>query len=100
MRSALIATVERMKPIEDGVGPESPAALQYRILQEEYLQGLLNKQIMTRHSISEGTFNRNRRQAIRMLAEELAKQEQLLSKEKVAAFGGSGASFGSQHRLE
>jgi len=100
MRSLLISTIERMKPIDDGAGAESPAALQYRILHEEYLQGLLNKQIMTRHSISEGTFNRNRRQAIRMLADELAKQEQLLSKQKVAAFGAPSASFGSQQPLE
>jgi hypothetical protein len=90
IRAVLISGIERLKPLDGDTGPESPAALQYHILHEEYLQGLLNKQIMTRHSISEGTFNRNRRQAIAMLAEELERQEQLVSREKVAASGTSG----------
>jgi len=94
MRSVLISGIERLKPLDGDTGPESPAALQYYILREEYLQGLLNKQIMVRHSISEGTFNRNRRQAIAMLAEELDRQEQLASREKMAAFGSSVASSG------
>jgi hypothetical protein len=94
LRSVLVSGIERLKPIDDDVGPESPAALQYNILREEYLQGLLNKQIMVRHSISEGTFNRNRRQAIAMLAEEIERQEQLLVRDRAAAFGGSGARTG------
>jgi hypothetical protein len=87
LRSVLISGIERLKPLDGNVGMEAPAALQHHILHEEYLQGLLNKQIIARHNISEGTFNRNRRQAIAMLAEELAEQEELLSKERMAAFG-------------
>lgn len=94
-RSVLIACVERLKPLDGNVALEAPAALQYHILREEYLQGLLNKQIMARHSISEGTFNRNRRLAIATLAEELAKQEQLLSEDKVAVFGVSRTVLGA-----
>ncbi len=53
--------------------------MQYHILREEYVQGLPNKHIMTRHSISEGTFHRNRREAITILARELEEQESLQS---------------------
>ncbi len=74
LREVLTAAIERLKPPEgDGIG--APGALQYHILREEYLQGLLNKQIMGRHSISEGTFHRNRRQAILTISRELETQE-------------------------
>jgi hypothetical protein len=78
LRDILTAAIEQLKP-PDGDGIGAPAALQYHILREEYLQGLLNKQIMARHSISEGTFNRNRRQAIATLSRELENQERRLA---------------------
>ena len=87
MRSVLIASLERLKPLDGNVALDAPAALQYHILQEEYLQEMQNKHIIARHSIGEGTFNRNRRQAVAALAEDLAKQEQLLSRDRVAVFG-------------
>jgi hypothetical protein len=73
VREVLAEAIERLKP-PDGV----PEALQFHILREEYLLGRPNKQIMTRHSISEGTFHRNRRRAIAVLAVELARQEEQL----------------------
>jgi hypothetical protein len=94
MRGVVIAALERLKPADEGPGHESPAALQYRILEQEYLKGLQNKQIMVLQSIGEGTFNRNRRQAIRMLADELAQQEELLSQRKMAASGVRSTSSG------
>jgi hypothetical protein len=69
----LAEAIERLKP-PDGV----PEALQFHILREEYLLGRPNKQIMTCHSISEGTFHRNRRRAVAVLAVELARQEEQL----------------------
>jgi hypothetical protein len=84
LREVLVAAIERLKPLDGDHGIGSPAALQYNILREEYLQGLLNKQIMTRHSISEGTFNRNRRQAIWTLAQELQSREERLARETIA----------------
>jgi hypothetical protein len=81
MRSVLVSGIERLKPLDRDVGIESPAALQYHILREEYVQGLQNKNIMARHSIGEGNFNRNRRAAISVLAEELRHQEQLAVQE-------------------
>ncbi|MEA2641212.1 MAG: hypothetical protein QOF51_2606 [Chloroflexota bacterium] len=77
LREAIVAAIERLKP-DEAVAAGSPGALQYTILREEYLQGLLNKQIMARHALSEGTFARNRRQAIAGLARELQEQEQRL----------------------
>jgi hypothetical protein len=81
LRELLTAAIERLKPSDGNVGIGSPAALQYHILHEEYLQGLLNKQIMARHSISEGTFHRNRRQAIWTLAHELKTCEEQLAQQ-------------------
>jgi hypothetical protein len=95
VRSVLISGIERLKPLDGDTGSESPAALQYHILQEEYMHGLLNKQIMIRHSISEGTFNRNRRAAIEMLAVELNRQEQLVSRDKMAVSGSTAMPSGS-----
>ena len=95
MRTILVSAIERLKPIDGNVGMEAPAALQYHILREEYVQDLQNKQIIGRHNLSEGTFNRNRRQAIAMLAEDLANQEQMHARESVAAFGTPRTSFGS-----
>ena len=80
LREVLVLAIERLKPPERDTAPGSPSALQYHILREEYVQELPNKHIMTRHSISEGTFHRNRRSAISLLARELAKQEDLLSR--------------------
>ncbi len=78
LRGVLACGIARLRPPEGG-GIGAPGALQYHILHEEYLVGLLNKQIMARHSISEGTFHRNRRQAIVSLARELDDQEKRLS---------------------
>jgi len=76
LREILTVAVERLKPPDGEAGLSAPAALQYHILREEYVQGLPNAQIMIRHSISEGTFHRNRREAVAILARELAEQEE------------------------
>lgn len=79
LREVLVSAIERLKPPDGGSGFDAPGALQYNILREEYLQGMPNKQIMVRHSISESTFHRNRREAISILARELGEQEARLS---------------------
>jgi hypothetical protein len=76
LREILARAIERLKPPDRLPALGAPEALQYHILREEYLLGRPNKQIMTRHSISEGTFHRNRRRAIAILAHELAQEEQ------------------------
>ena len=84
LREVLVEAIEGLKPADGDVGIGSPGGLQYNILREEYLQGLLNKQIMARHSVSEGTFHRNRRQAIWTLAQELQGREERLARPLVA----------------
>ncbi|MBI2887362.1 MAG: hypothetical protein HYY02_09150 [Chloroflexi bacterium] len=54
-------------------------ALQYHILREEYVLGMSTRHIMVRHSVSESTFHRYRRDAIVALAGEMARQEELIS---------------------
>ena len=88
LREALTAAIERLKPADGDAGALTPGALQYSILREEYLQGMPNKQIMTRHSISESTFHRNRREAIGILAREFSRQEDLLSHAEVDSSSG------------
>jgi hypothetical protein len=80
LREVLALAIERLKPADGEAGLGAPAALQYHIVREEYLLGMLNKQVMIRHSISEGTFHRNRRRAIEILAQELGKHEDLLAR--------------------
>jgi len=75
LRESLLQAIERLKPAGDAGPLLSPGAVQYEILREEYLLGRPNKQIMTRLNVSESTFHRNRRDAIAILARELANQE-------------------------
>jgi hypothetical protein len=82
LREAVVEAIERLKPPDRETGLGAPAALQYHILREAYVQGLPNKQVMTRHSISESTFHRNRREAVAILARELARQEDLLGRSR------------------
>jgi len=80
LRDVLAAAIDRLKPSDVAARRDAPGALQYNILREEYLLGLPNVHVMTRHSIGEGTFNRHRRQAIGALARELRRQEELLAR--------------------
>jgi hypothetical protein len=98
IRTILADAIERLRP------PDSPyrvtGAVQYLILREEYLLGFLNKHIMARHDLSEGTFNRNRRDAVAVLAEDLYSRELLLST-ATRPEGASGYwSNASDHRLQ
>ena len=49
---------------------------QYLVLYEAYVLGELNRDIMSKLYISEGTFNRTRRRAIRGVAKALQEMEQ------------------------
>jgi hypothetical protein len=80
LRTAVVEAVERLRPADPN-DPGAPAALQYHILHEAYVLGRPNKQIMARRGISEGTFHRNRREAVGVLARELIGQEERLPSE-------------------
>lgn len=77
LRATLLQTIDSLKP--STAEALSPAALHHEILREEYVDGIPNRQIMLRHSISESTFHRIRRDAILILARELSEQEDLLA---------------------
>ncbi|MEO6398046.1 MAG: hypothetical protein ABIP13_06225 [Tepidiformaceae bacterium] len=84
LRAALIAGIERLKDA-GGVGAMDGGHVRYVILYDEYVLGRPNNQIMARHSISESTFHRYRREAIRALASELERGEEILSREQAAS---------------
>jgi hypothetical protein len=65
---------ESMETLRLASGDE-PGALQYAILHSEYVLGLPNGAIMSRHSVSESTFHRSRRAGVRALANELYARE-------------------------
>ena len=81
LRTALVEAIERLKPRDPDATPGAPAALQYYVLHEAYVLGLPTRAITTRRGISESTFHRNRREAVAILARELARQEERLHSE-------------------
>lgn len=78
VRDGLLRTLERLRPT--GAEPRGDAAASHRewyaylILRESYVEGIPNRDTMNRLAISEGTYNRTRRQALRGLARDLATQ--------------------------
>jgi len=76
VHAVMLEALEKMRP-----GPEVPREpaprewYSYVILREAYVNGVQNRDIMSRLYISEGTFNRTRRSAIRSLARTLAEME-------------------------
>ncbi|MFQ5858935.1 MAG: hypothetical protein ACE5LU_25325 [Anaerolineae bacterium] len=55
---------------------------QFVILHDSYVSGKLNRDIMSRLYISEGTFNRTRRRAVRGVAKVLQEMEQAARERK------------------
>ena len=75
LRNELDQAIERLRPA-GGVRPSPGTSniggwLHYLVLKEAYADGRLNKQVMQRYALSEGTFHRARRRAIDALAEDL-----------------------------
>jgi hypothetical protein len=81
LREVVVAAVDRLKPVDaDG----SPRALQYAVLHEEYVLGRTITAIALRHSVSEQTVFRRRREGIAALAVELRQGEERLAHTKPA----------------
>jgi hypothetical protein len=77
LRQELEQSIERLRPGGARPSPGSSALggwLHYLILKEAYADGRLNKQIMQRYALSEGTFHRARRRAIDAVAADLAQR--------------------------
>jgi hypothetical protein len=88
LREALLCAIERLKPA-GGSGNGGTEGLGYHILHEEYVLGKSTRYIMVRHSISESTFHRKRREAIGILAHELARQEEIVSRNGHSGYPGA-----------
>jgi hypothetical protein len=76
--AVILEALEKMRPGHDV--PRDPPPREwypYIILNDAYLKDVPNRDIMSRLYISEGTFNRTRRTAIRSLARALAEMEYL-----------------------
>jgi hypothetical protein len=80
VHTILVEAVEKLCP--DGQDPGEPPPREwypYIILYDAYLEDKLNRDIMARLYISEGTFNRTRRAAIRSVARALEEMEAALN---------------------
>jgi hypothetical protein len=76
--AVIVEALEHLRPV--GEVPPEPLPREwypYIILHDAYLEDIPNRDIMGKLYISEGTFNRTRRAAIRTLARELAEMEHL-----------------------
>lgn len=76
VHSLILQVLNKLRPAaNDPVHPPSREWYPYLILHNAYLIGLSNSEIMARLYISEGTFNRTRRAAIRSTALALSEME-------------------------
>ena len=74
----VLEALEKMRPVRNVQrDPPSRKWYPYIILHDAYLDDVPNRDIMSKLYISEGTFNRTRRAAIRSLARALAEMENL-----------------------
>ena len=79
VHAILLEALEKLRPQQAAPSnPPSRAWYPYLILQEAYLNETSNRDIMLKLYISEGTFNRTRRAAIRSLARALGEMEALM----------------------
>jgi hypothetical protein len=72
----IVHLLEKLRPEQDE--PRGPIPREwhaYLVLHDAYVEDRLNRDIMSKLYISEGTFNRTRRSAIRTLARMLSEME-------------------------
>jgi len=75
LRAAVVQAIERLRLDHGG----SEQNLYRAILADEYVMGHSTARIMTRYAISESTFHRHRREAIRAVAQDLIARERALA---------------------
>ena len=76
LNKALVDANEKLKPSSDLSGEPPPREwYAYIILSDAYLEEIHNRDIMSRLYISEGTFNRTRRAAVRSVTQALSEME-------------------------
>jgi hypothetical protein len=75
LQQLIMDSIELLKPAEKRPSEPLPRIwYNYAVLHDAYVEGVQNREIMARLYISEGTFNRTRRNAIRGLARTLAER--------------------------
>ena len=84
LQEVLIAAIEKLKPPGPQPSPPTREWHQYVILHDCYVLGKLNRDVMSALYISEGTFNRARRRAIRGVTRALAEMERETQRRKPA----------------
>lgn len=75
VQAVVLESLEKMKPAGDPSDPLPRVWYPYVILYNAYVKEIQNRDIMSKLYISEGTFNRTRREAVRALARTLADME-------------------------
>ncbi len=83
LRDVLVRAIERLRPTGSEPRGDDAAARRewhaYLILRESYVEDIPNRNTMNRLLLSEGTYNRLRRQALRGVARALGDEEAALS---------------------
>jgi hypothetical protein len=75
LQEVLTTAIEKLKPPDPQPSPPTREWHQYVILHDCYVLGKLNRDVMNALYISEGTFSRARRRAVRGVARALAEME-------------------------
>jgi hypothetical protein len=75
LQKVLTTAIEKLKPPGPQPSPPTREWHQYVILHDAYVLGELNRDIMSKLYIGEGTFNRARRRAVRGVARALGEME-------------------------
>ena len=76
LHKLLIDSIESLRPAEKRPPEPLPRVwYSYSVLHDAYVEGVPNREIMARLYISEGTFNRTRRNALRGLARMLIEKK-------------------------
>ena len=78
LRQAIESSIELMNPGGSNGRATGPEAIQYHILNQQYVLRKPTRHIMTRYSIAESTYHRYRRDAVSVLASHLEAQEEQL----------------------
>jgi ABC-type multidrug transport system fused ATPase/permease subunit len=87
VKETLMSALNKLMPSTDrGPAPPSREWHPFVILHDSYLLGKLNREVMSELYISEGTFNRTRRRALRGMTRALAEMESAAQK---GALGGN-----------
>jgi len=82
LQEVMITAIDKLKPSYPKPSPPTREWHQYVILHDCYAEGKLTREVMNELYISEGTFNRSRRRAVRGLTRALSEMESEVQRRK------------------